>query len=92
MWSTLADHINRLKPDGERQLLLRRSLGARWLQKWSLPSAPSGGGSSCIDIAFAACHESPRSVHLHNADTETPPAIEPFQALPRTVTLCRIAP
>jgi hypothetical protein len=31
-------------------------------------------------------------VHLHNADSETPPAIEPFQALPRTVTLCRIAP
>ena len=49
------------------------------------------GGCSCIDIAFDAWHESHRSLYLHNADSESPPAIEPFQALPCIVTLWRIA-
>ena len=78
----LADHIDRLKLDGELQL------GGL---KWSLPTALSGAGCSCIDIAFDTWHQSHRSLHLHNADSESPPAIEPFQALPCIVTLWRIA-
>jgi hypothetical protein len=90
--SQLNDHIDRLKSDGERQLLHRRSIGARWLQKRTMPLALSGGIRSCVGIAFAECHELPHSVNLHNLESETPPAIEPFQALTRTVTLCRNAP
>jgi len=72
----LADHVNRLQPDGERQL--------GGFKNWFLPLASSDGGSSCIDIAFDAGHESHRSVPSTTRTAKPLPAIEPFQARLRT--------